>query len=86
MTQAELALRAGLSKRAVERLETGVGRPSLESFAQICCALALQDRFEALLPEQSPSPADVFRGKAPARRVRHSKTAVARTTKWGTEP
>lgn len=86
MTQADLAVRAGLSKRAVERLETGKGRPSLEGFVQICCALALQDRFEGLLPESSLSPADLFRGKKPARRVRHSKTAAARAVRWGTEP
>jgi len=86
LTQAELAIRAGLSKRVVEKLETGAGRPSLEGFAQVCCALALQDRFEALLPEQSPSPADIFRGRTPARRVRHSKAAAARAARWGTEP
>lgn len=86
LTQAELATRAGLSKRAVERLETGAGRPSLEGFVQICCALALQDRFEALLPEQSPSPADIFRGKRPAKRVRHSKNGTAHTALWGSEP
>lgn len=85
MTQAELAARAGLPKRAVERLETGTGRPSLEGFVQICCALALQDRFETLLPEQSPSPMDILRGKKPAKRVRHPKTA-AREPRWGTDP
>ena len=86
LTQAELATKAGLSKRVVERLETNAGRPTLESFVQICCALALQDRFETLLPEQSPSPADIFRGRAPARRIRHSKAAAARAAKWGAEP
>lgn len=86
MTQADLAARAGLSKRAVERLETGTGRPSLEGFVQICCALALQDRFEGLLPEQSLSPEDIFRGKKPAKRVRHSKNAATRTIRWGVEP
>ena len=85
LTQEELAARAGLSKRVVERLENNGGRPSLEGFVQICCALALQARFEALLPEQSLSPADIFRGKKPAKRVRHSKTA-ARAALWGTEP
>ena len=78
LTQAELASRAGLSKHVVERLETGAGRPSLECFTQICCALPLQDRFEALLPEQSLSSADIFRGKTPAKRVRHSKTVATR--------
>lgn len=86
LTQAELAAKAGLSKRVVERLETDSGRPTLESFVQICGALALQGGFEALLPEQSPSPADIFRGKAPAKRVRHAKIDAGRTARWGTEP
>ena len=86
MTQADLAERAGVSKRAVERLEKGTGRPSLEGFVQVCCALALQDRFEGLLPEQSLSPEDIFRGRKPAKRVRHSKTAAARAVRWGNEP
>ena len=86
LTQAELALRAGVSKRVVERMENGKGRPSLESFVQICCALALQDRFGALIPEQTPSPTDILLGKKAAKRVRHAKGGDSKEALWGTEP
>lgn len=86
LTQAELAVRADIPKRGIERLEAGVGRPSLEAFLSVCCALALQDRLETLLPELSPSPEDIFRGKRPARRVRHPKSNGGAKPKWGAEP
>lgn len=88
LTQAELALRSGVSKRVVERLENGMGRPALESFVQICCALSLQDRFKSLIPEQTPSPADILLGRKAAKRVRHAKggTAKGKAALWGTDP
>ena len=86
LTQAELAVGAGIPKRGVERLEAGAGRPSLEAFLSLCCALALQERLETLLPELSPSPEDLFRGKRPGRRVRHSKSGSGAKSKWGVDP
>lgn len=84
-TQAELAVRAGVSKRGIERLESGVGHPSLETFLSVCCALALQDRLETLVPALSLSPEDLFRGKKIACRVRHSKASGSAKRKWGDE-
>jgi transcriptional regulator with XRE-family HTH domain len=50
LTQAQVAERAGVSKRTVERLETGGAAPQLTGFIGICRALGLVERFELLVP------------------------------------
>jgi transcriptional regulator with XRE-family HTH domain len=55
-TQAYLANRAGVSKRTVERLETGVVAAQLSAFVRVCRALDLLDRLNALIPGPAPSP------------------------------
>lgn len=50
-TQKYLAERAGVSKRTVERLESGEVAPQLTAFVRICRALELVERFERLVPE-----------------------------------
>ncbi len=55
-TQAELAERAGVSKRTVERLERGEAATQLSGFLRVCRALGLLDRIEALIPPPTPSP------------------------------
>ncbi len=55
LTQAELATQAGLSKRTVERMETG-GVAKLASFVRVCRVLNLIERLDALIPEPAPSP------------------------------
>lgn len=56
LTQAQLAAKAGLSKRTVERLEAGGVAPQLSGFIRICRALDLLERFELLVPEPVASP------------------------------
>ena len=56
LTQAQLAERAGVSKRTVERLESGEVAPQLSGFIRICRALDLLERFELLVPEPVASP------------------------------
>lgn len=56
LTQAELAGLAGVSKRTVERLESGAVAAQLSAFLRICRALGLLERFELLLPESAPGP------------------------------
>ena len=81
-TQEELALRAGVAKKAVERLERAEGNSRLEVFILVMMALSLTQNFNLLLPEMSPSPFDVLRGVAPIKRARGKKQ---RTVKWGDE-
>lgn len=56
LTQAQLAERAGVSKRTVERLETGGAAPQLSGFIRICRGLDLLERLELLVPEPVASP------------------------------
>ncbi|MCZ7645820.1 MAG: helix-turn-helix domain-containing protein [Planctomycetota bacterium] len=56
LTQAALAEQAGVSKRTVERLESGEVATQLSGFLRVCRALGLAERFELLVPEQSVSP------------------------------
>ncbi|PKM15605.1 MAG: transcriptional regulator [Gammaproteobacteria bacterium HGW-Gammaproteobacteria-2] len=56
LTQAELAEQAGVSKRTVERLESGAVAIQLSGFVRVCRALGLLERLELLIPEPAPSP------------------------------
>lgn len=56
LTQAEVAEQAGVSKRTVERLESGAAATQLSGFLRVCRALGLLERFDALIPESLPSP------------------------------
>lgn len=70
LTQAQLAERAEVAKRTVERLEAGRVAPQLAGFVRICRALDLVERFEHLVPEvaaNEAAPADF--GGQPRRRA-----------------
>jgi transcriptional regulator with XRE-family HTH domain len=56
LTQAQLAIQAGISKRTVERLEAGKAGTQLSAFVRVCRALELIERLEILVPETAPSP------------------------------
>ncbi|MGQ0698944.1 MAG: helix-turn-helix domain-containing protein [Panacagrimonas sp.] len=56
LTQAQLAEQAGVSKRTVERLESGAVATQLSAFLRVCRVLGLQERLEQLVPEPAPSP------------------------------
>jgi transcriptional regulator with XRE-family HTH domain len=78
LTQAQLALQAGVSKRTIERLEQGAAAPQLSSVIRLCRVLGLLENFELLLPEPAPSPmAQLYlRGKTRQRASRPRFGAV----------
>ena len=80
LTQAELAQRAGVSKRTLERLEMGVGGVRIDAFFAICGALGLTAGFETLLPEVQLSPQDILAKRALPKRARR-RSGVAK--EWG---
>ena len=80
ITQAELALRAGVSKRSLERLEAGAGGLRLDVFFAVCGALGLMQRFESLLPEVQMSPQDILARRTLPKRARRRKSA---DNEWG---
>ena len=64
LTQAELAAQAGVSKRTVERIESGASA-QLVSIIRVLRTLGLADRLDAVVPEAAPSPMELLklRGK-----------------------
>ncbi len=82
LTQAELAEQAGVSKRTVERLESGAAT-QLSGFIRVCRALGLLERFDALIPESLPSPIVQLklRGRQ-RRRASSAKTPDRPSKKW----
>ncbi|MDR3229620.1 MAG: helix-turn-helix domain-containing protein [Puniceicoccales bacterium] len=61
LTQAELAARAGVAKRTIERLENGEAGTRLSGLVRICRALGLAERLNLLAPETAPGPMEMLR-------------------------
>ena len=81
-TQDELAARAGVSKRSVERLESGVANPRLEVFVAVGVALGRTEGFEALLPAIERTPQQILENVGLPQRARRKSRNVF---KWGDE-
>ena len=77
LTQAQLAGQAGVSKRTVERMESGAVATQLSGFIRVCRALNLVERFDLLIPEAIPSP--IAQLKLQGRRRRRASAARAVT-------
>src|SRR2546425_1078234 len=58
LTQAQLAEQAGVSKRTVERLESGSVATQLSGFIRVCRVLDWVERFDLLVPDPVPSPVE----------------------------
>ena len=89
LTQAALADEAGVSKRTVERLESGEVAARLSGFVRVCRALDLADRLDSFIPSPTLSPVDQLK-LAGRRRKRASgqrmpATSIKRPWKWGDE-
>jgi transcriptional regulator with XRE-family HTH domain len=83
LTQAQLAERAGVSKRTVERLESGGVAVQLSGFIRICRVLELIERFEVLIPEPPPSPvAQMKLGGRRRRRASAPRKAKTSHEEW----
>jgi transcriptional regulator with XRE-family HTH domain len=73
LTQAELADRAGVSKRTVERVEAGASA-QLTGVIRIFRALELLPGFDLLLPPSAPRPTDLLKRKGKARQRASSRS------------
>ena len=85
-TQAQLAEQAGVSKRTIERLESGAVAVQLSGFVRVCRALELLDRFDAFLPEPPISPIALLKLRGRQRRRASGKPAPVLAPKawtWG---
>ena len=73
ITQSELASRAGVSKRSLERLESGSGGIRLDVFFAVCAALGVLPKFELALPKVELLPQDVLERRTLPKRARKKK-------------
>jgi transcriptional regulator with XRE-family HTH domain len=79
LTQAELAARAGVAKRTIERLECGQVATQLLGFIRVCRALGLLERIAAILPEAKPGSLTPMKQKTPQRRRASSRRRTSPT-------
>ncbi|MBL0170473.1 MAG: helix-turn-helix transcriptional regulator [Gemmatimonadaceae bacterium] len=89
LTQAALAEQAGISKRTVERLESGEVATHLSGFLRVCRVLGLLARFDVLVPEPTPTPMEQLarQGRKRQRASSRNVTPPARKTwAWGDAP
>jgi len=82
LTQEDLADKAGVSKRTVERLESGEVATQLSGFLRVCRALGLLERFDTLLPEAVAGPMARLRQKGRERQRATRKKVAAAPKKW----
>jgi transcriptional regulator with XRE-family HTH domain len=89
LTQAQLAEQAGVSKRTVERLESGSVATQMSGFIRVCRVLDLLDHFDLLVTEPGPSPVEQLklRGRKRQRASAKRKTTISpKKWQWGDEP
>jgi transcriptional regulator with XRE-family HTH domain len=89
LTQAQLAEQAGVSKRTVERLESGAVATQLSGFIRVCRVLDVLDRFDTLISEPVPSPVAQLKLRGKQRRRAYTvkiKKPAAKKWQWGDEP
>lgn len=83
LTQADLAEKAGVAKRTIERLESGQSATQLSGFLRVCRALGLLEQLSAFIPEPSPSPMAQLKLKSRQRqRASGKKTTQRQPGKW----
>ena len=77
-SQEDLAARADVSKRSVERLESGTANPRLDVLVRVCLAMGLASGFERLLPEPELGPLALARGEKLPLRIKKGRKAGGR--------
>jgi transcriptional regulator with XRE-family HTH domain len=82
MTQADVAVRAGVSKRTIERLESGAVATQLSSFIRVCRVLELIERLDVLVPEPVPSPIAQLKLRDKTRKRASSSSVKEQPGKW----
>lgn len=82
LTQAALAEQAGVSKRTVERLESGEVGTHLSGFVRVYRALGLVETLDQLIPEPGPSPIAQLQMQGRKRRRASGRGATTTPKKW----
>lgn len=87
LTQAELAREAGVSKRTVNRLESGEST-QLTNLIRVLRALDLLHKLDAFVPAPALSPIEQLRLQGKKRKrasPRNDKSAIKKGWQWGDE-
>ena len=79
LSQEALAVRSGVAKRTIERLESGTANPKIDAFVRVCQALGRADGFELLLPKPELGPLALANGERIPMRARKRKNIGVRT-------
>ena len=87
LTQVQLAEMAGISKRTLERLESGASSTQLTAFVRTCRALGLLPRLDVFLPQPLPNPLEQVKLQGRKRKrasgIRIEKTSTKKKWTWG---
>ena len=78
LSQEALAVRSGVAKRTIERLESGMSNPKIDAFIRVCQALGRADGFEQLLPKPELGPLALANGERIPMRARKKKNMGVR--------
>lgn len=78
LSQEALAVRSGVAKRTIERLESGTANPKIDAFVRVCQVLGRADGFEQLLPKPELGPFALANGERMPRRARKRKNMGVR--------
>lgn len=86
LKQTELAAKAGVAKRTLERIEAG-GSAQLVNLVRVCRALGMLENFEALIPPPQISPVELMKlhGRQRKRAATAKPPASEGKWKWGDE-
>jgi transcriptional regulator with XRE-family HTH domain len=82
LTQSELAQRAGVGLRTLQRLESGEVAAQLSVFLRVCRALGLVERIDAFLPAAAPGPIEQLERQGAARQRASGRIADTQTAPW----
>lgn len=83
LSQRQLADRAGLGLRTIQRLELGAAATQLSGFVRVCRALGLMDRLDQLMAGPPPSPLDQLKlNERRRRRASGSRKTASADGKW----
>jgi transcriptional regulator with XRE-family HTH domain len=86
LSQAQLAEAAGISKRTLERLESGSTSTQLPTFIRATRALGLLPGFDKAIPQPVPSPIELVKLQGKKRKRASQKRVEKKTSKkwtWG---
>ena len=78
LSQAALAVRSGVAKRTIERMESGAASLRVDALVRVCLALGRAEGFDQLLPKPELGPLALANGERIPLRARKRKNIGVR--------